>query len=185
MKNPFKNRIVAVGVGAAVLVLAGGIGGATASGLIDSSQIKDNSVRSVDLMDGSGVRLADLTPGALSTLSQPLAGAVYRTAHYDNGGGGIATVACADDDATSQNYVAISGGAYSIRSTNPVNTATQPITSSFAGRMDWTTNTPKPGRLDGWIVNFGTGDQPDATHGTLEIYALCVPTTVAKQVNHY
>ena len=102
-------------------------------------------------------------------------GAVYRVASYSNGGGGRATVACADTDAESQQYTAISGGAHVEVAAGHTNT--EPITSSFPGRMDWSTNTPKPGRLDGWIVNFGNGEAPSTGNGSLEIWALCVPTT--------
>src|SRR3954451_22369606 len=39
-----------------------------------------------------------------------LTGAVYRVEVYKNGGGGDATVACADDGTESQKYTAIAGG---------------------------------------------------------------------------
>ena len=183
-----KGNIITIGIATAALVGSGAVG-ALAASQITGPQIATDSVGH-RIIKFDTIHKSDLTAkarGAFLSDSDVLAnGAVYRTAHYDNGGGGIATVACADDDAASQQYVAISGGAYSIRSTDPINTATQPITSSFAGRMDWSTNTPKPGRLDGWIVNFGPGDAPDATHGTLEVYALCVKVaSLDKQVNHY
>ena len=39
--------------------------------------------------------------------------------------------------------------------------------------MDWDTNTPKPGRLDGWIVQFASqnGSAPEK----VKVWALCVP----------
>ena len=52
--------------------------------------------------------------------------------------------------------------------------------------MDWSTNEPKENRLDGWVVYFGNGDAPTASSGTLEVWALCVPTTsIPTQVTHY
>lgn len=99
-----------------------------------------------------------------------LEGAKYRTMTYLNGGGGDATVACADDNEVSQTYTAIAGGVQGGTS------ATQDdgfaVNSSFPGRMDWNTGTPKPGRLDGWIV-LGNGEYTS----TLTVWALCVPTT--------
>lgn len=112
-------------------------------------------------------------------------GAVYRVANYVNGGGGIATVACADDNATSQKYTAITGGANV--DVPGGSTDTEPITSSFPGRMDWSTNEPKAGRLDGWIVKFGNGTAPSqANGGTLQVWALCVPNTaISVQTTDY
>lgn len=100
-----------------------------------------------------------------------LAGAVYRVENYTNGGGGSATVACADDDATSQQYTAIAGGVQgSTVDTQSADGFT--VTSSFPGRMDWDTNKPKQDRLDGWIV-LGNGQYTS----TLKVWALCVPNT--------
>lgn len=100
-----------------------------------------------------------------------LAGAVYRVESYENGGGGSATVACADDPAVSQQYTAIAGGVQgsTVDSQSPNGFE---VTSSFPGRMDWDTNAPKENRLDGWIV-LGNGQYT----GTLKVWALCVPTT--------
>jgi hypothetical protein len=75
--------------------------------------------------------------------------------------GAIATVACHDPSDT-----AISGGVQVKDVTK--HTA---LMSSFAGRMDWSTNTPKDGRNDGWIVQFGGGDDPM----DVQVTALCVP----------
>jgi hypothetical protein len=100
-----------------------------------------------------------------------LKGAYYSVAKYDVGdtnGGAIATVACA-----SQTDVAVSGGVQTLAlGTNGIE-HNVPVSSSFPGRMDWNTNTPKAGRLDGWIVQFGTevGNAPKY----VDVYALCVP----------
>jgi hypothetical protein len=95
-----------------------------------------------------------------------LAGAYYSVAHYDVGdtnGGAIATVACNQPTDT-----AISGGVSVDDYTKAV-----PVGQSFPGRMDWSTNTPKPGRLDGWIVQFAS--QTGATPEKVKVWALCVP----------
>ena len=95
-----------------------------------------------------------------------LAGAYYSVAYYDKGdtnGGAIATVAC-----KAQTDTAISGGV----STDDY-TKTVPVGQSFPGRMDWSANAPKPGRLDGWVVQFASqnGSAPEK----VKVWALCVP----------
>ena len=97
-----------------------------------------------------------------------LKGAYYAVAYYDVGdtnAGAIATVAC-----KSQADTAISGGVQVLG-------ANTPVSSSFPGRMDWTTNTPKAGRLDGWIIQFGgnAGPVSDKDPLTEKVWALCVP----------
>jgi hypothetical protein len=92
--------------------------------------------------------------------------AYYSVAYYDKGdtnGGAIATVAC-----KAQTDTAISGGV----STDDY-TKTVPVGQSFPGRMDWSVNAPKPGRLDGWVVQFASqnGSAPEK----VKVWALCVP----------
>jgi hypothetical protein len=43
--------------------------------------------------------------------------------------------------------------------------------------MDWSTNAPREGRLDGWIVQFGgnAGAVSDKSPEKAKIWALCVP----------
>ncbi|MGH3412383.1 MAG: hypothetical protein ACRDPH_04810 [Marmoricola sp.] len=53
MKNIMKSRVTAVGVGAALLVGVGGMGVATASGLITSGQIKDHTIHAQDMHQNS------------------------------------------------------------------------------------------------------------------------------------
>ena len=92
--------------------------------------------------------------------------AYYSVAYYDKGdtnGGALATVAC-----KSQSDTAISGGV----STDDY-LKTVPVGQSFPGRMNWDTNTPKAGRLDGWIVQFAT--QNGAAPEKVKVWALCVP----------
>jgi hypothetical protein len=95
-----------------------------------------------------------------------LDGAYYSVAYYDKGdtnGGAIATVAC-----KAQTDTAISGGV----STDDY-TKTVPVGQSFPGRMDWSTNTPKADRLDGWIVQFAS--QNGSAPQKVKVWALCVP----------
>ena len=47
------NKILAVGVGSAILVTFGGVSGATAARLVTSAQIKDNTIQSRDVANGS------------------------------------------------------------------------------------------------------------------------------------
>lgn len=104
-----------------------------------------------------------------------LDGAYYSVAKYDVGdtnGGAVATVAC---KATTD--VAISGGVQTLALGTNGLTGNVPVSSSFPGRMDWSTNTPKPGDLSGWIVQFG-GNSSSTSLGDphyVDIYALCVP----------
>ena len=93
-------------------------------------------------------------------------GAYYSVAYYDKGdtnGGALATVAC-----KAQSDTAISGGV----STDDF-MKTVPVGQSFPGRMNWDTNTPRPNRLDGWIVQFAT--QNSSNPEKVKVWALCVP----------
>jgi hypothetical protein len=95
-----------------------------------------------------------------------LAGAYYSVAYYDVGdtnGGAIATVACKQPTDT-----AISGGVSVDDYLKDV-----PVGQSFPGRMDWSTNTPKQGRLDGWIVQFAS--ENSVAPEKVKVWALCVP----------
>jgi hypothetical protein len=98
------------------------------------------------------------------TGSNGMLGAYQAVAKYnagDTNAGAIATVACKNPNDT-----AISGG---VKVGDP--SKNTPVSSSFAGRMDWSTNQPKDGRLDGWIVQFGGGVAPE----TADVFAVCVP----------
>jgi hypothetical protein len=116
-----------------------------------------------------------------------LSGLVTR--HYDYikdvsypgvGSGGIATVACDDDPAVSQTKVAIGGGVQFLDVGRNAGTLQNPyvgethITDSFPGRMDWDTNTPKPNRLDGWIVRLNTTPSVD-----MRVWVTCVDASPA------
>lgn len=99
-----------------------------------------------------------------------LAGAYYSVAHYDVGntnGGAIATVACKE-----QTDTAISGG---VSVDDP--TKNVPVGQSFPGREDFSgdagNDLPKPGRLDGWIIQFAS--QNESAPLAVKVYALCVP----------
>lgn len=106
-----------------------------------------------------------------------LTGAYYAVAKYDVGdtnGGAVATVTC-----KLSTDVAISGGVQTLALGDNGLKNNVPVSSSFPGRMDWSTNTPKPGDLSGWIVQFG-GNSGATSLGDpkyVDIYALCVPGT--------
>jgi hypothetical protein len=153
-----KSRAITVGSAVAVLALTAGTASAATS-----------MITSKDIQNGA-VHHADLTPGINRTLSMAgsLRGAVYRVENYENGGGGDATVACANTEENSQKYIAISGGVEA----GHTGTNDFSVTASFPGRMDWDTGEPKADRLDGWIV-LGNGQYTD----NLKVWALCIPKT--------
>jgi len=103
-----------------------------------------------------------------------MAGAYYSVAYYDVGdtnAGAIATVAC-----KAQTDTAISGGVQTLGLDADANSRNTPVSSSFPGRMDWSTNTPKADRLDGWIVQFGGNAGINAVAPEkVKVWALCVP----------
>ena len=173
--------LTVAGIGIAAVVVIGGT--ATAASQITAHQLATGAVNSRVVMDGS-VHQGDLSPGARALLNKaPFAGAFYRVEDYQNGGGGDATVACANTDAKSQKYTAIAGGVQAGHTgSEPGHTGANEfaVSASFPGRMDWTTGLPKPGRLDGWIV-LGNGQYTD----NLKVWALCVPTAdiPVRQVN--
>lgn len=105
-----------------------------------------------------------------------LANAYYAVANYnvgDTNAGAIATVACKNATDT-----AISGGVQVLGLGEGASTRNTPVSSSFPGRMDWSTNAPKPHRLDGWIVQFGgnAGETSDKAPEKVKVFALCVPS---------
>ena len=202
MNRTLKSGAIVLAAGA--LFAVGGVSSAVAAKLITGGDIASQTITSRNLANDS-VGRSELRAGIVQdgkdgkdakngrdgrdgkngkNGADGLAGAVYRVANYTNGGGGRATVACANDEQTSQNYTAIAGGA---RVEVPgAGTATEPVTSSFPGRMNWDTNLPKPDRLDGWVVYFGEGAAPSAGNGVLEVWALCVPNdSIPTQVTNY
>jgi hypothetical protein len=176
-----KSRVITVGSAAAVLALTAGTASAATS-MITSHDIKDGTVRRVDLSEGVN--------SALTKGTQPgTAGTIYRVAHYTGGsnGGGIATVACAVNDEKSQKYVAVSGGVQILDADGDSNSADDnnvAVADSFPGRMDWSTTSPKAGRLDGWIVRFGDNTKSAAQ---VNVWAVCMPKAddVKVQTNNY
>lgn len=104
-------------------------------------------------------------------------GAFYSRQTYTEqvGVGAIATAACDPNDATnSQRYAAVSGGVQDTDDNTDMtaNNNQVAVAASFPGRMDWNTNTPIKGRLDGWIVQFAHVGNADTN---LVVWALCVP----------
>jgi hypothetical protein len=107
-------------------------------------------------------------------------GAFYSVENYTGAvsTGAIATAACdPTDEANSEKYDAISGGVQDTDSSTNMTTNANPlpIVASFPGRMDYNTFTPKPGRLDGWIVQFGNSSIQGTQDNNLVVWALCVP----------
>jgi|1185.fasta_scaffold150557_2 hypothetical protein len=183
----FINRkTLALAGAAATLVAVGSTGTAVAGHLVGSADIQDGSIRSIDIKDGH-VRTTDLSADAIAKLhgkdgkdgKDGLAGAFYATAYYnagDTNAGAIATVAC---DPTSTAFTAIAGGVQVTGLDAGANARNTPVSSSFPGRMDWNTNTPRADRLDGWIVQFGgnAGAASDKAPEKVKVWALCVPNT--------
>ena len=200
----FKRTIVAA---AAVGLLVGvPTAGAAGVDLITGKDVKDGSIHQRDLTKGVQMALnAKSAKSAKQGPTGPtgtqgakgdrgpegpqgpkgdkglsgLEGAFYATAEYNAGNtneGAIATVACNADPAMID-YVAISGGIQVLGLDDDANTRNTPVSSSFPGRMDWSKNAPKPGRLDGWIVQFGgnAGATPDKAPQKVTVWALCVP----------
>ena len=172
-------------------------------GSLRSVDVKDGSLRVKDLTDravhtlqqgGAGIGASGSTGATGATGAQGpkgdkgangLLGAFYATAFYnvgDTNAGAIATVAC---DPASTAFTAISGGVQVLGigdnqgEIDAANSRNTPVSSSFPGRMDWSTNSPKPNRLDGWIVQFGgnAGATSDKDPVKVKVWALCVPDT--------
>ena len=61
------NRVAAVAIGTTVLVALGSAGGAVAAGMVGSLDIRNESIRSVDIKDGQ-VRLSDINDRAEAQL---------------------------------------------------------------------------------------------------------------------
>ena len=82
-------------------------------------------------------------------------------------------------DPTSTAFTAIAGGVQVTGLDAGANARNTPVSSSFPGRMDWNTNTPRADRLDGWIVQFGgnAGAASDKAPEKVKVWALCVPNT--------
>ena len=176
----FSKRNILIVIAIALIALIAGTGGAIAGATIGSAGITDDSVRTVDLKNGKAVGSADLRPGLYNKIDDAgkdsfLNDAYYAKAVYDVGdtnAGAIATVAC-----KAETDVAISGGVQTLGLDAEANSRNTPVSSSFPGRMDWSTNAPKVDRLDGWIVQFGgnAGAVSDKDPLKVTVYALCVP----------
>lgn len=185
-----KSTLLVGGAIVAALVVGTG-GGAYAAAKITGADIVDGTVTGADIKNGS-VYYGDLSDSARHALKGAkgdrgytgakgakgdslMAGAYYSTAFYDVGdtnAGAIATVACKAVTDT-----AISGGVQTLGLDADANSRNTPVSSSFPGRMDWNTNAPKAGRLDGWIVQFGgnAGATSDKDPQKVKVWALCVP----------
>lgn len=183
---------------AVLAVAAIGYGSADASGLINGGSIKEHTVTFNKLTVSAQAKLHGVKGakgdkgdtgarggvGATGAAGSNglngakgdsyLAGAYYSVAYYDVGDtnqGAIATVAC-----KVQTDTAISGG---VSVDDPTKNAA--VGQSFPGREDWTTNTPFPGRLDGWIVQFESTVAPLK----VKVWALCVPNLNVPVITTY
>jgi len=171
-----KSRVITVGSAAAVLALTAGTASA-ATTFITSADIKDGAVHRADL--------SDWINKDLDKAKQPgTAGTVYRVAHYTGGAGGtaVATVACADTEKKSMKYIAVAGGVQVINADGDdtfANDNAVAVADSFPGRMDWSNNTPKADRLDGWIVRWGDDSKSAAK---VNVWAVCMPRSADVQV---
>jgi hypothetical protein len=179
-----KSALIAGGVIAAALVVGTGVGAQAhsliqgkdiADSTITGTNVKSNSIAGNDITNGS-LHYSDLAPSAIAALKgAPMAGAYYSVANYnagDTNANAIATVAC-----KLPTDVAISGGVQTLG----LGGHSAPVSSSFPGRMDWTTNTPKADRTDGWIVQFDGTVDPSKT----KVWALCVPGAKVPVVQTY
>jgi hypothetical protein len=70
MKFSREKRLVAVMIGAALLLGLGATGTAVADRLIGSKSIKNNSIRSVDVRDGT-LKMKDLRPSVVAEINKP------------------------------------------------------------------------------------------------------------------
>ena len=168
-----------------------------------SLRVKDLTYRAVKTLQQVGPKGATGDTGAKGATgakgdkgdkgANGLLGAFYATAFYnvgDTNAGAIATVAC---DPTSTAFTAISGGVQVLGiggtqgEIDAANSRNTPVSSSFPGRMDWSTNSPKPNRLDGWIVQFGgnAGATSDKDPLKVKVWALCVSDTSIPVVQTY
>jgi hypothetical protein len=190
-----KKGITMIAVLAAVLAVTSGAFAANHYLVTSSSQIKNGVISASDLSSAArkalqgqkgpkGAQGQKGDTGATGAQGPKgdkgdsgVTGAFYATAFYNAGNtnaGAIATVAC---DAEKTDYVAISGGVQVLGLDEGANSRNTPVSSSFPGRMDWAAGAPKPGRLDGWIVQFGgnAGATSDKDPEKIKVWALCVP----------
>lgn len=196
-----QSRTTAVVAGATVLALAGGGTVAVAAGTIGSGGIQNGSIRSVDVKDG-GLGVRDFNDYTQALINQPgpagkdgvdgkdgaagPAGAAgkdgapgqagkdgvsgYEVQTYDYAlvsGGGIATVACSDGKTAL-------GGGYWLKNEGVLTNGTT-VVRSMPGRMDWSTNTPKPDNYTGWIVQVNKPQ--NVNPGEMTVYVTCATVT--------
>ena len=207
MNRSFKTGLAVLG--AAALFAVGGTSTAVAAKLIHGDDIAPQTVTSRNLAPNS-VGKSEVKDNVWDRLSKDgkdgvdgkdgkdgVSGLEYRTFDYIAGGarpghdgydetyngagsGGIATAACSSED-----KVAIAGGAQFLGLKNLEDNGTQSVTEgwnvvdSFPGRMDWsaTPAVPKADRLDGWIVRLNA---PAGAHPVdMTVWAICVDKTAA------
>jgi len=112
-------------------------------------------------VSGYEVQTYDYIAHKQDTPAEPGMGPDYNGA----GTGAIATGACSD---VTKKAV---GGGYWFTSQNAATEGWSAV-ASVPGRMDWDTFTPKPGRVDGWIVKLNAPASVDPVD--LTVYVICV-----------
>jgi hypothetical protein len=220
MHKILRSRVAAVSI-AAVAVVGVGAGSATAAKLIDSDDIRNNSIQQVDLgrdsvgkseLKDDSVGPRYLTDGLVAQIAKSaedgtdgidgtdgvdgvdgedgqdgVSGYEVRTFDYIAGGarenhdgvgvdytgagdGSIATVACSDPSKVALGggvqFSGLHGGSMVTDGQDAV-TQSWSLVDSFPGRMDWSTNTPREGRLDGWIVRLNSAENAPSTDVTV------------------
>ena len=144
----FINRkTLALAGAAAALVAVGSTGTAVAGSLIGSADIKDGAVHGVDLSKGVNAKLAKT--GAPGKGGKAAPSARLPRGELPNGGGERDRRLRRDEGP--QEVHRRRGRSAGQHGGQPAASGFA-VSSSFPGRMDWSTDTPKADRLDGWIV---------------------------------
>ncbi|MGH3412382.1 MAG: hypothetical protein ACRDPH_04805 [Marmoricola sp.] len=194
MKNPLKSRLVAVGGAAALMVGLGGVGGATASGLITNAQIKtgavngrtvqQQSLHSGDIapngvgdseIRSSAVGVNDLNHFVTERLkSPPYYEVIGRTTDSTtNTGQQTITTPCAGHAS------AVGGG---LKAAKPAEVT---VESSYPGRIsmlpgstEWPNNGAGTWEARGWTVKFDNSGT-----GKVQPYVVCManPDRISQQ----
>lgn len=108
----------------------------------------------------------------------------YEVSYYDYlispgyggaGQGAIATAACSSPDKVATGGGYILGDVAINADPNTALTDGWTVVASLPGRMDWSTNTAKPGRYDGWIVRLNAPANAPAI--SMKVYVICMNAT--------
>jgi hypothetical protein len=191
MRNILRSRVAAVTI-AAVAVVGLGAGGATAANMIESDDVRNNSLQQVDLGRGS-VGKSELVDNAVGPrfLSDGLLARIqnnsaqqgeqgepgldgedgvsgYEVKSWDYAtvsGGGWADMGCTKDSGKVP-----TGGGYWWKDEAVAMEKGLSVVTSMPGRMDWSTNTPDPTK-PGWIIR--PNKPVNVNPGALTVYVIC------------